>query len=275
MARFSLKDAPEVFVSTTEISPDVFRANAAGKLRKLGSRLYTTNLIEEPASLVRRHLWELAAGYFPGGLVADRTALEQKPAPDGSVFLVAAKGGNIALPGITLRARRGPGPLPDDFKLRDKLYCMSTARALLENMQPTRARSGVARTFKRAEIEAWLDQFLRNSGRERLGALRDQIKAIAPVLKLQDAAEALDEKIGALLGTRENKFAAPAAKARARGTPFDPRRVELFEMLHDALRNYPPEPPRLWKPTGQVGRQPGFFRSLFLEFHRGHRIRRR
>jgi hypothetical protein len=37
----------------------------------------------------------------------------------------------VALPGVTLRARRGLGPLPDDFHLRDDLYCMSTARALL------------------------------------------------------------------------------------------------------------------------------------------------
>jgi hypothetical protein len=138
VARFSLKNPPEVFVSTTAMSAPVSRAVSAGKLRKLGSRLYTTNLTEDPASLVRRHLWDIAAGFFPGGLVADRTALEQRPASDGSVFLIASKGGNVALPGA-LRARRGLGPQPDDFKLRDNLYCMSTARALLENMRPSRA----------------------------------------------------------------------------------------------------------------------------------------
>lgn len=130
MDRISLKNAPEVFVSTSAMSASVSRAAAAGKLQKLGSRLYTTNLTEAPESLVRRHLWEIVAGYFPGGLVADRTALEQRPAADGSVFLVAAKGGNIVLPGVTLRARRGPGWKPGDFPLRDNLFCMSTARAL-------------------------------------------------------------------------------------------------------------------------------------------------
>ena len=97
--------------------------------------------------LVRRHLWDIVQGFFPGGLVADRTALELAPAPDGSVFLVAQKGGKIGLPGIVLRARRGQPPFPDDFKLRDSLYCASTARALLENMRPSRARSGAARTL--------------------------------------------------------------------------------------------------------------------------------
>src|SRR5580704_10258557 len=170
MARFSLREVPEVFVSTAAKSVPVSRAVAAGTLRKLGSRLYTTNLSEDPASLVRRHLWEVVAGYFPGGLIADRTALEQKPASDGSVFLIANRSGTVTLPGVTLRARRGPGPRPGDFPLRDHLFSMSTARALLENMQPTRARSGVARTLKRSEIEEWLERFLRDSGPERLNA---------------------------------------------------------------------------------------------------------
>src|SRR5229473_7433729 len=117
MAKLSLKNPPEVFVSTAAKSAPVSRAVTAGKLRKLGSRLYTTNLTEAPASLVRRHLWDIAAGFFPRGLVADRTALELRPASDGSVFLVASKGGKVALPGVILRARRDRGPLPDDFKL--------------------------------------------------------------------------------------------------------------------------------------------------------------
>ena len=251
------------------MSAGVSRGVAAGKLRKLGSRLYTTNLDEEPASLVRRHLWEVVSGFFPGGLVADRTALEQRPAPDGSVFLIAARGGNITLPGVTLRARSGAGPAPDDFKLRDNLYCMSTARALLENMRPSRARSGAARTLKRSEIETWLDQFLRNSGQDRLNALRDQIKGLAPKLKLEEAAAQLDDMIGTLLGTRTARLTSPTAKARARGVSFDPRRVELFQKLHDALRQFPPEPVRPWGPTGQAAINQAFFEAYFSNFIEG------
>ena len=269
MAGITIRNSPEVFVSTAAMSPTVSRAVAAGKLRKLGSRLYTTNLTEDPASLIRRHLWEIAAGYFPGGLIADRTALEQRPAPDGSVFLVTAKGGNIALPGVTLRSRRGPGRQPGDFPLRDNLYCMSTARALLENMRPTRARSGAARTLRRAEIGTWLEQFLRNSGKERLDALRDQLKSIAPKLKLQEAGAQLDEIIGALLGTRDARLVSLAAKARGRRIPFDPRRIELFEKLHDALRQFPPEPIRLWQPDGNAAVNQAFFEAYFSNFIEG------
>lgn len=269
MARISLKDPPEVFVSTAAMSAAVSRAVAAGKLRRLGSRLYTTNLREDAAAIVRRHLWEIAAGYFPGGLVADRTALELQPAPDGSVFLIAKRGGNIKLPGVTLRARRGLGPLPDDFVLRDGLSCMSTARALLENMRPTRARSGAASTLKRGEIEAWLERFLRNSGKERLNALRDQIRALAPSLEMEPAAGELDAVIGALLGTRAAKLSAPAAKARARGTSYDPKRIALFETLHDALRRFPPEPPRAWHPSRRAALHQAFYEAYFSNFIEG------
>ncbi len=269
MARFVLKDAPEVFVSTAAKSAPVSRAVTAGKLRKLGSRLYTTNLTEAPASLVRRHLWDIAAGFFPGGLIADRTALEQRPAPDGSVFLISVKGGRVALPGVILRARRGLGRQPDDFKLRDDLHCMSTARALLENIRPTRARSGAARTLKRGEIETWLDQFLRNSGKERLNALRDQVKVLATALELRKEAADLDALIGTLLGTRDARLVSPAAKARARGAAFDPRRVELFHKLHDALRQFPPEPVRIWNPSGQAAINQAFFEAYFSNFIEG------
>ena len=269
MAQVSLKDPPEVFVSTAAMSTAVSRAVAAGKLRKLGSRLYTTNRDEDAASLVRRHLWEIAAGFFPGGLVADRTALEQRPAPDGSVFLVAERGGRVTLPGVTLRARRGLGRQPDDFKLRDDLYCMSTARALLENMRPTRARSGAASTLKRGEIEEWLEHFLRNSGKERLNSLRDQIKSLALNLKMENAAAELNGVIGTLLGTQNARLSAPVAKARARGVSFDPKRIALFEKLHDALRRFPPEPARLWEPTGHAAINQAFYEAYFSNFIEG------
>jgi hypothetical protein len=267
--RFTIQNAPEVFVSHVGMSKAVSRAVASGKLRKLGSRLYTTNQTEDPASLVRRHLWDIVAGYFPGGLVADRTALEQKPAVDGSVFLVASKTSSITLPGVTLRARRADGAQAGDFALRENLFCMSTARALLENLRVTRGRSGVAPTLKRAEIEVWLERFLRESGKDRLNALRDQIKTLAPTLKLQAAAAELDDIIGALLGTRDAQMASAVGKARARGKSFDPRRVALFERLHDALRQFPPEPLRPWRPAGRAAVNQAFFEAYFSNFIEG------
>src|ERR1700693_6638201 len=94
---------PEIFVSNAELAAAVSRAVKLGILRKLGSRLYTRNLREPPERIVQRNLWPLVAAYLPGALIADRTALENRPAADGSVVLIADHKRNITLPGVTLR----------------------------------------------------------------------------------------------------------------------------------------------------------------------------
>jgi len=101
---------PEVFVSSAELAPAVSREVKLGRLRKLASRLYTRNLREPPERLVQRNLWPLVASYLPGALIADRTALENRPAPDGSVFLIADHKRDIVLPGAILRARSRSTP---------------------------------------------------------------------------------------------------------------------------------------------------------------------
>ena len=126
MAGFSaaqtLNEMPEAFVSDTSISREVSRAAKAGKLRKLASRLYTRNMTDPPEAVIKRNLWNIVAGYFPGALIADRTALENAPAKDGSVCLISERGKDIRLPGLVLRPRRGTGPLPSDRPFIAGLY---------------------------------------------------------------------------------------------------------------------------------------------------------
>ena len=73
---------PEAFVSNASLAAAVSREVKAGTLRKLASRLYTRNLKDPPDQVVKRNLWPLVAAYLPGALIADRTALENRPAPD-------------------------------------------------------------------------------------------------------------------------------------------------------------------------------------------------
>src|SRR3954469_18488657 len=144
---------PEVFVSNARLADAVSGEVKLGRLRKLGSRLYTRNRTEPPEKIVQRNLWPLVAAYLPGALIADRTALENRPAADGSVFLIADHKRDIALPGVTLRPRKGPPPLETDRPFIGNLRIASEARAFLENMRPSRARRGLARTLPRKEIE--------------------------------------------------------------------------------------------------------------------------
>jgi len=270
MSVLSLDSAPEAFISNASIRREVHRAVTQGKLRKLATRLYTRNLIDTPETIIRRNLWPIVGGYFPGALIADRTAIENRPADDGSICLIADTSRTIALPGLVLRPRSGAGPLPDDRSFIAGLYLSSPARAMLENIRPSRGRDGlVSRTLGRKAIEERLELLIRRSGEDEINRLRDQIKAIAPFLGLEDEARALDAMIGALLGTRETTLETPAGKARQAGLPYDPKRLELFLALHRALRDWPPatRPARLY--TDQQRATFAFYESYFSNFIEG------
>lgn len=241
MSKFSVAALPEVFVSDETITQAVYDAVERRQLRKLGSRLYTRNRDEEPARLVRRHWYHLVGSYYPDAIISDRTALEGKPAEDGSVFLISSRRRETILPGLTLRPRAGPAALDSDRPFSG-VRLASTARAYLENLRPTRSRGGrISRTVSRAELEERLDRMLRSQGEGAINRLRDEARALAPALGYEAEATELDGLVGSLLGTRETAMQSEIGKARLAGQPFDPARVEMFEELFTALRETVPE----------------------------------
>lgn len=265
-----LDTLPEAFVSTNETTVAVSRAMRQGQLRKLASRLYTKNLTDAPEVIVRRHLWQIVGSLAPGALIADRTAIENAPAKDGSVFLVADRKREIALPGITIKPRKGVPPLPADRAFIGGLYLSSTARAYLDNMAVSRGRDGdVPRTLTRAEIEERLEALLRRGGVEALNRLRDEARAIAPQLAREAEFTKLDKLIGALLGTRSDTLSTPAAIARQEGMPFDTERLVLFERLHAELRAWPPVVRPAQQRTREAEATLAFFDAYFSNFIEG------
>jgi len=229
--RFSLSDQREVFFSNAGVSDAVRYAERTGKVRQLGPRLYTKNLTSTPDEVCLRNWAEIAAGYFPGAVIVGRSAMDFKPADDGSVFLVTATTRDVRLPGLRLRPRHGPGPLPSDrtFFGHD-LYMSSRPRAFLENVQPSRARRGAPRTLNRRELEDALEHYGRNDP-ATLNQLRDDARTIAPELALGEAFTVLDGLIGTLLGTNDVKLSSGRARATASGVPYDPLRIERFRQL--------------------------------------------
>lgn len=270
MSEFSIDSCPEVFVSDEQISRAVSRAVSQGRLRKLASRLYTRNFIDAPEILVRRHLWPIVAAYFPRALIADRTALENKPAPDGSIFIIASGTHDKILPGLIIRPRLGSEPQEDDKPFIDGLYLSSIARALLENMRPSRARTGlIARTIGRQGVEERIENLISRSGESDINRLRDSVKKLAPLLKLEKEASELDNMIGALLGTRETLLLSPTGKARYGGLPYDPIRMAIFQRLHATLRDWAPST-RLSLLTSSAQRASfAFYESYFSNFIEG------
>jgi Fic family protein len=270
MPDFSVAALPEVFVSDTKISKSVFEAVDRGDLRKIGSRLYTRNLEEDPERLVRRNWYRLITHYYPDALIADRTALENRPAEDGSVFLISKKARNIELPGVVFRSRKGPGPLDSDTPFIGGARLASTPRAYLENMRESRSRDGrVPRTLSREEIERRLDALIRQRGEGPIQKLRDDSRALAPELKLEEEFETLNNIIGALLGTREARIESAVGKARASGQPYDPDRIPLFEALFIALRETIPTPRPAPDRNGEANANLAFFEAYFSNFIEG------
>jgi hypothetical protein len=239
---FRLDEQPEVFFSDTARSRAVNYEVNRGRARAVARGLYTRNLSDPIEDVLRRNWTSVAAGYFPGAVIVDRTALEFQPAVDGSVTLSSTRRRDVELPGLRLRARAGAAAVDGDVPwMGENLFMSSRARAFLENMRPSRARSGVPRTLSQAELEEKLDAFAA-SRPEELNRLRDEARRLAPQLEAVDEFSRLDELIGALLGTRDGQLESPRGRARAAGLPYDKQRVVRFEQLQRYLLASAPAP---------------------------------
>jgi hypothetical protein len=235
-------DFPEVFLSNAAISRKVGRAVRSGGVKKLGPRLYTHN-VDQPLEKVGRRNWQrIAAGYFPGAVVVDRSAFDAMPCEDGSLFLDVGpervRREAVKLPGLTLRPRSGPGPVEGDMPFMDGLYFAGPARKFIDNMRSSRPRNGdPSRTLSRAELETELARLVSFRGKAGLNELRDEARRLALPLGAEVETKALEDLIATLLGTREATLASAVARAHGHGhgEGFDPRRIELFEILQSYL----------------------------------------
>lgn len=249
---------PEVFLSDRGASTTISRMVKAGTARKIGPRLYTRNTQDPPEAVIARNLWPVVALLAPGAVVSHRTAFENRAAPDGSVFLSGTYPRQIALPGVTLRQTVGSGPVAGDMPYMGSLYLASRPRAFLENLLPSRTRDLVSRTVGREGVEERLAETLRVGGEEALNRLRDEARAVAPLLGLEEQFRTLDGLIGGLLRSRPSALKSPTARAYAAGEPYDPVRLPLFDALFAALRSgvWPDRP-------NAAGETPAFQNTAF------------
>lgn len=261
-------DLPEVLLSTRQTAVAVSRAVRLGRLRKLGSRLYTTRLDDDPAAVVARHRWPIVGLYAPGAVIGFRTALEGKPTPDGTVFLSAPADRTIELPALTIRLVRGPGPLAGDQEFVGGLHYASRPRALLESLRPSRARGTAARGLKREAIEELLDRELAVHGEERLNEIRERARLLVEPLDAHAEFELLNRLVGQLLGSRGERARTPTARARQAVPPYDAVRLATFERLHAALLAPLPLRPDP-APTGAAFRNLAFLDAYFSNFIEG------
>jgi hypothetical protein len=226
---------PPVFLSSDEIKLQVSRAAKRGAIRKIGPRLYTPDVGDDPAAVIRRNLWEVVGLLFPDTVVGYRTALEGKPSPEGSVNLVGGYDRLIKLPGLAIRQIKGPGPLVGDRRFMGRLWLASRARGFLESLRPSRSTEAGARGLPREEIERHIERIIRVSGEVGANELRDRAREVSEALNAKEEFRTLNDIIGAILGSQTGPLTASVAVARGVGQPYDPDRVERFQVLHAAL----------------------------------------
>jgi hypothetical protein len=256
----------QIVKSTPETRASIHYAVQKGSLRKIARGLYTTNLTDPLETVVRRNVWQIAASFFPGALVADRTAIENQPAKDGSVFLVADRAEQLSLPGITFWPRRGAPPVPNyDQPFMGGLFMASQGRALLDNLRSSRERGHVPRTLRREGVEEYLERLFRTAGEGTVNRLRDEANRIAPAVDREKEAVLLSKMIGAMMGTQSLKLHSPIAIARGRGEGYDPERLDLFETLrvHLASTHFAD------RPAKDTARYLPFFEAYFSNFIEG------
>lgn len=263
-----MKKYPLFFVSTTEQSAEISRALKKGLVRKIGPKLYTSNIADTPEQLVRQSIWQILSLLLPGAVVSNRSALENRISPTGRIYVTADYTRTISLPGLEVVVLKGPGRIYKDMPMF-AMYLSCRERAFLENLSSTKDRGGESKNLSRGEIEERLVQIYDSSGAAALNTLRDGAREIAPFLGLEKECKKLDDIIGAIQGTREGaKLASPLSLSRSIGEGYDAKAAERFASLRAALldRSFKPRP----MPAGE--RQfynVAFFDAYFSNFIEG------
>lgn len=247
------------------------RRVARGELVRLGTGVYTSDVDTDPTVVTKREWHTIVGGLLPGAVITDRSAPTGSPV--GGVLYLAhdARDREITLPGITVSARRGAGPLEGDIQLPDGLYQASKGRALAENTRPSRARSRrVPRTLSEAELGDWVDRLCQIDGDEQLAQYRAQAEQVADAVGAKPAGmEMLSRTVGVALGTKQAVTGSQALAARAARLPYDHDRLRQFDRLITALRESAPQNRPVLDARADRYRHLPFFEAYFSNFIEG------
>ncbi len=225
--------------STGAARHEVQRGLAAGTLRKIGPKLYTTDL-QTPLEDLARHEWkDIVRLVAPQAVIGYRTAIELEPTPEAVVHLVGKSKRTVTYSGLIVAVHSGPGALPGDTPFLGTLFLASPARALLESLKPSRRRSAVGlKSLHRDVIESTIERMIRTRGESAANQLRDHARGLAQDLDAERELAILEGIIGTMLGSRSEELSSTAAIARSEGQPYDGDRVELFTALATELADW-------------------------------------
>lgn len=249
----------------------LLRAVRRGDLVRLAQGVYTSDTSTDPAVVVKREWHRIVGHLYPGAVITDRSALTGGPV-DSTLYLShPGRERSIELPGLTVRARSGAGPVEGDAPLPDGLWQASKGRALVENTRPSRARGGrAARTLTETELGDWIDRLAMIDGPDRLKRFRAQGEAVAEQVGASaDGVALVASLVGVALGTKQADTASAALTARQAGLPYDHDRMRLFGLLIDALRESAPQSRPVTDPADPRYATLPFYEAYFSNFIEG------
>jgi Fic/DOC family len=239
-----------------------------GQLARLATGVYTTDVTSDPAAVVVREWHVIAGRMFPRAVISDRSATTGGPV-DGVLYLSReGRGREAELPGMTVLARAGAGPLDGDIALSGGLYQASKGRALAENTRPSRSRAGrIRRTLDWAELGDWIDRLCEVDGAQRLTGYRVQAERLAAAVGSPGkGVRRLSQMIGAALGTQQVRTASRALSARQASLPYDQDRMIRFGRLITGLRVSAPQNRPVREPRDPRYTYLPFFEAYFSNY---------
>ncbi|WP_273565865.1 Fic family protein [Maribacter halichondriae] len=241
-----------------------------GIIRKIAPRIYTSNLEDTPEDIIRRNLFPILGNLYPGAVLSHRSAFEFSPTASSHIFVTYKYTKKIGLPGITIRFMEGPKAIEGDTSFSGELMVSQRERALLENLQVSRQTGADSKTLAFPQIEEKLEKIIRVNGDEELNQVRDRARDISAALGMEKEFKKLNKIISALLTTQPAKnLKSPLAAARATGNPYDPGRIQLFEILFRELKQRELKYRKEKNTTTEAYRNFAFYESYFSNYIEG------
>lgn len=263
--------AGELLFAAPGTRASLSRKAKAGRITQIGKGIYLSGASIPVPDAMRKHRFELAARYWPGAVICDRSAFAGGELVDDWLFIChpePARDSDLILPGLHISVRVGPGPLPGDMPFLEGLHISGPVRSLVENLpSPGRPPTGrLARAAGREAVEDRIDSEARSGGDGRLASLLGQLDVIRPALPAAPV-EKVRRLLAAPLGTDRGTGPVTARlRARLDGTPFDQARIELFARFRDHLLEAAPSPRNA---EGDRWEWLPFFEAYFSNFIEG------
>lgn len=204
----------------------VQRLLGEGKLYSLARGIVSTLPAEEWPSLVARNRLRIIKAFIPEAVMYGRSAFYGGTAHNNTLTLMSSRNRVLHLPGLTIRSKKGVGPLPGDQLMQASVYFPSETRCLLENLT---FDTKTTWTVGPAEVEKRLLSICENRGETALIEMRETARTLAPQLGLLEELPHLENLIGGVLHTRTNVLITPQGVAHEKY--WDHERIALFQTL--------------------------------------------